>query len=107
MTVAAGGTVLKVNDDDGVCVLTLDRPEARNAFTFELYDAVRRALQAALADCDIGAVVITGAGETFSAGQDLKEGARSDLGRGFVPFIKTLASFDKPLIAAVNGPAVG
>jgi enoyl-CoA hydratase/carnithine racemase len=107
MTVAAAGTVLRVSDDDGVRVLTLDRPEARNAFNVELYDAVRRALQAASADGDIGAVLITGAGEIFSAGEDLKEGKPSDLGRGFVPFAKTLASFDKPLIAAVNGPAVG
>jgi enoyl-CoA hydratase/carnithine racemase len=109
----ATAPVLRVNDDNGVRILTLDRPEARNAFNAELYDAVRTALQDASADRDIAACVITGAGDIFSAGQDLKEGARSpsghpfEDGRGFVPFARTLASFDKPLIAAVNGPAVG
>lgn len=109
----ADNEVLRIEDGDGVRVLTLDRPEARNAFNVALYDAVAAALRDASSDPDIGAVVVTGAGDIFSAGQDLKEAAGSDgsaaaqRGHGFPGFARTLASFPKPLIAAVNGSAVG
>jgi enoyl-CoA hydratase/carnithine racemase len=104
--------VLRVDDENGVRLLTLDRPEARNAFNVDLYDAVRATLAEASADPGITTCVITGAGDTFSAGQDLKEASlartRVELGeQGFIPFAKTLAAFDKPLIAAVTGAAVG
>jgi enoyl-CoA hydratase/carnithine racemase len=107
------GQGLQIEHGDGIRILTLDRPEARNAFNIELYEAVRGALDGAAADEDIAVVVITGAGDIFSAGQDLKEAAEPDArtafesGRGFPPFARRLASFPKPLIAAVNGPAVG
>ena len=103
--------VLRIEDDDAVRLLTLDRPEARNAFNRELYDAVRRALEDAAADESVTVCVITGAGDIFSAGQDLKALARlrddPDAGKGFDPFARALAAFDKPLLAAVNGAAVG
>jgi enoyl-CoA hydratase/carnithine racemase len=105
--------MLRIEDKDGVRLLTLDRPEARNAFNVALYDAVREALADAVVDDDLAVVIITGAGDIFSAGQDLKEGAGADAlaafesGRGFPGFARRLASFPKPLLAAVNGPAVG
>jgi enoyl-CoA hydratase/carnithine racemase len=106
------GGVLHSRDSRRVRVLTLDRPRALNAFNVELYDAVRRALAAAAADPGVATVVITGAGRAFSAGQDLDEMARPPRHRdgephGFIPFIECVESFPKPLIAAVNGIAVG
>jgi enoyl-CoA hydratase/carnithine racemase len=104
-------TVLHVEDDSGVRVLTLDRPDARNAFNPELYDGAREALGAAAADDSVKVCVITGAGDIFSAGQDLKVLAnlKDDPAAtgAFDPFARAVAAFDKPLIAAVNGAAVG
>lgn len=109
---AQNGPVLRVEDDARIRRLTLNRPDALNAFNDDLYDAVRDALRAAADDPDIAVVLITGSGRAFSAGQDLAELAKArkhDDGErhGFGPFIETLESFPKPLIAAVNGIAVG
>ncbi len=106
------GEVLRSEDSDRVRLLTLNRPEALNAFNVELYDAVCHALAAAADDPGIATVVITGAGRAFSAGQDLGEMARPPKHRdgkphGFTPFIEQVESFPKPLIAAVNGIGVG
>ena len=89
---------------DGVRVLTLNRPARRNAFNDQQYDDLRSALAEAQADDATHVVVITGAGVAFSAGQDIDE---MGSGRGFTPFVDQLSVFDKPLIAAVNGVAVG
>jgi len=103
--------VLRVDDDGPVRLLTLDRPEARNAFNRALYEAARLALEEAAADESIAVCVLTGAGDIFSAGQDLKALARvkenPEEAKGFDPFARSLAAFDKPLLAAVNGAAVG
>ena len=107
----ADNQVLRIEDDGAVRVLTLDRPEARNAFNGELYEAVRVALGEAAADDSVTVCVLTGAGDIFSAGQDLKvlAGLKDDpaAARYFDPFARALAAFDKPLLAAVNGAAVG
>lgn len=89
---------------DGVLLLTLNRPQRRNAFNDQQYDDVRTALAEAQQDEAVRVVVITGAGGAFSAGQDIDE---MGSGRGFTPFVDQLSVFDKPLIAAVNGVAVG
>lgn len=89
---------------DGGRVLTLNRPARRNAFNDQQYDDLRSALAEAQADDATHVVVITGAGGAFSAGQDIDE---MGSGRGFTPFVDQLSVFDKPLIAAVNGVAVG
>ena len=98
-------------DHDGVRVLTLDRPHALNAFDSPLYRAAGAALDAARGDDGVKVVVITGAGRAFSAGQDLDEMARLAAGEavdsGFPVLLDALQAFDKPLIAAVNGAAVG
>ena len=109
-------SVLRVDDQDGVRVLTLDRPDALNAFNTALYDACASAFHEATARDDIACVVLTGTGRAFSAGQDLGEMAQidtaaradgNDPGPGFPRFIDTVAAFEKPLIAAVNGLGVG
>lgn len=96
---------------DGVLVLTLNRPRQRNAFHNVMYDALREALAEAQASDDVRVVVITGAPGAFSAGQDLGEMAspppRDDTPHGFPPFMDRLCTFDKPLLAAVNGVGVG
>ena len=108
--------ILEVVDDARVRVLTLNRPEALNAFNDELYHTAGDALEEAAERADVACVVITGAGRAFSAGQDLGEMGRlsaatsTDFGAagpGFPRFLDTLAAFDKPVIAAVNGIGVG
>jgi 2-(1,2-epoxy-1,2-dihydrophenyl)acetyl-CoA isomerase len=97
-----------------VRVLTLNRPAALNSFTAQMYDALPRALDAAAADSAVRAVVITGAGRGFCAGQDLNDQAMlgsGDVGAGIERFIRPLAlrvrSMPIPVIAAVNGVAAG
>ncbi len=100
-----------VERHDGVRLLTLNRPGALNAFDSPLYRATGAALAAACADDAVKVAVITGAGRAFSAGQDLDEMARLAAGEpvdsGFPVLLDALQAFDKPLVAAVNGPAVG
>jgi len=103
-----------IERDGAVLVATLNRPDKKNALTGAMYRALREALLAASADKDIGAVMVTGAGGAFCAGNDIgdflaenqrqSEGARSSPGG---EFIRTLARFDKPLVAAVEGAAIG
>ena len=97
---------------DGVALLTMNRPNKRNAFNDRQYDDLRDALADAQADDTIKVAVITGAPGAFSAGQDLSEmgTARTyDDGKphGFGPFVDRLTTFDQPLLAAVNGVGVG
>ncbi len=106
--------MLDILDDNGVRTLTLNRPEALNAFSEALYDATTQALLAAADDPEIAVVVITGAGRAFSAGADLVEmqenitNPRENAGQhGFFRMLEVLSAFPKPLICAVNGVGVG
>ena len=102
---------LLIDDADGVRVLTLNRPDALNAFNQELWYAAASALEEAATDDDLRCVVITGAGRAFSAGQDLTEmndpSVFADSEPGYHRFMPVLESFPKPVIAAVNGVGVG
>ena len=93
---------------DGVLVITLNRPEARNAVNLALAEALAAALDALDADADLRVGVLTGAGKGFSAGMDLKAfvaGERPLVGdRGFAGIVQRSAR--KPLIAAVEGFAL-
>jgi enoyl-CoA hydratase/carnithine racemase len=95
--------------EDGVLLLTLNRPERKNAFDETMWREARDALADAQADDAVRAVIVTGAGEAFSAGQDLGQmAARPDNEPpGFPGFMDRLIAFDKPLLAAVNGVGVG
>jgi enoyl-CoA hydratase/carnithine racemase len=104
--------ILLTEDAGRVRILTLNRPKAKNAFNDDLYDAVRDAMQSAADDPAVAVVIITGSEGAFTAGQDLTEMTKARTpeqatSSGFMPFIDTLQSFPKPLIAAVNGVAVG
>jgi 2-(1,2-epoxy-1,2-dihydrophenyl)acetyl-CoA isomerase len=98
--------------DGAVLTITLNRPDVLNAFNAAMHQALSAALKEAKAD-DVRAVVITGAGRGFCVGQDLTEfrEAPGDIGerlRGnYHPNILALRSLEKPVLAAVNGPAAG
>jgi enoyl-CoA hydratase len=95
---------------EGVGIIRLNRPEAKNAVNDEVSAAVEAALDEYESDDEIRAVIVTGAGDVFSAGADLKMVAK---GEGFKIATKrggfggiTTREYSKPLIAAVNGPAL-
>ena len=103
---------LLVETDGAVGVITLNRPEALNALNAKLCGELSSQLALWESDPAIGCVVITGAGRAFAAGADIKEMApRSymDVYKGdmFAAFEHALSSFRKPIIAAVNGFALG
>ncbi len=105
---------VELDDDAGVRLIAFDRDQARNAFDAAMYHAVNDALVGALADGDIHAVVLTGRGRAFTAGQDLREMVAiaageggPDAGSGFRSLLDTVVSFDKPLLAAVHGVGMG
>jgi enoyl-CoA hydratase/carnithine racemase len=106
--------MLRIDNDGRVRVLTLDRPDALNAFNEALYDATTDALLDAAADHGVAVVVLTGAGRAFSAGTDLLEMAARGNDPSFVPgrhgfagMVDTLTDFPKPLLCAVNGIGLG
>ena len=105
--------------DNGVAEITLNRPDRLNAWNAQFGDELREALLTDAADPSVRAVLITGAGRGFSSGADLKEmleqgsegGHIPDVGdmlrNRYHPIIKGIRELPKPVVAAVNGPAVG
>ncbi|MDX6022390.1 2,3-dehydroadipyl-CoA hydratase PaaF [Scandinavium sp. V105_16] len=102
---------LLINRHDRVLLLTLNRPQARNALNNGLLTQLADALDAAQQDSSVGAVVVTGSERVFAAGADLQEMAQKDLAatlNDIRPRIwARIEAFSKPLIAAVNGYALG
>jgi enoyl-CoA hydratase/carnithine racemase len=99
-----------VETADRVLRIEIARPERRNALTPPMYEAIDAALAAAEAEAAVRAVLIHGARDCFTAGNDLRdflENPPVDETSPAFGFIRTLAAFPKPLVAAVNGPAVG
>ncbi|KCZ49442.1 enoyl-CoA hydratase-related protein [Hyphomonas pacifica] len=95
--------------EDRVLTLTLNRPERKNALTQAMYAALADAINGANDDKGVRAIIITGAGEMFTAGNDLTDFA-SNMDDGEPPvarFLSAIRDAEKPLIAAVNGPAIG
>ncbi len=105
---------LRVEVDGPVAIVTLDRPEALNALTVPVKVALREALESIADDRAVRAVVLTGAGRAFCAGQDLAEREAPDAAalevevrERYNPIIRALRSMPQPVIAAVNGVAAG
>jgi len=96
-----------------VATITLNRPDRMNAFTMKMIDSIIAALNDANTDDAIRVIVVTGAGRAFSAGLDLKEPPdfRAHLVGGAALRVPATAGvflgIDKPIIAAINGPAIG
>ncbi len=107
--------------DDRVARITLDRPDARNALTVEMRDDLVDAVRSARDDAGVRCLLVTGTGDSFCSGMDLRASTVAGAGAsGFDPrstsealrkgvqtFIRELWELDKPTVAAVNGTAVG
>jgi enoyl-CoA hydratase len=97
--------------DDGVALLTLNRPEKRNALSIEMRFEIRCLLEQLAGDASVGALVVTGAGSAFCSGMDVSQfGGDLDNRRQIVDSsiaaFGGMGRFPKPAVAAVNGPAV-
>ncbi|CAG2155191.1 1,2-epoxyphenylacetyl-CoA isomerase [Cupriavidus yeoncheonensis] len=97
---------------EGVLTITLARPEKKNALTNEMYGVLADTIEAAQLDHGIRVVLLQGDGDSFTAGNDVGEFAAIAAGKGpgerhVHRFLHTLAKATKPLVAAVNGKAVG
>ena len=106
--------MIEITDKDRIRLIRLNRPEAKNAFNEAMYDAVTEALISADDDPTIAVVVLTGSGDSFSSGTDVKEMADRTSGTSFTPgkhgftgLADELIQFSKPLICAVNGIGLG
>jgi 2-(1,2-epoxy-1,2-dihydrophenyl)acetyl-CoA isomerase len=102
---------------EGVGRLTLNRPDTLNAWTADFGKELKAVIEGDAADPSVRAVLVTGAGRGFSSGADLKEGfdpaddgmpdVRKELEEVYHPIIVGVRRLEKPVVAAVNGPAVG
>lgn len=102
--------------EDGVLRLTLNRPDKLNAFNEEMHGALRAGFERAHSDENVRAVLLTGTGRGFCAGQDLgdrdpRKGGAPDLGQTietfYNPLLRLIRGLDKPVVCAVNGVAAG
>lgn len=94
----------------GVLTLSMNRPDKKNALTQKMYGAMADAIVAAQQDTQIRAVVIQGSDSCFTSGNDVGDfvnSPRSDTKSPVYHFLRAICNAEKPLIAAVNGPAVG
>jgi 2-(1,2-epoxy-1,2-dihydrophenyl)acetyl-CoA isomerase len=107
-------TTLRYEVADAVATLTLDRPEALNALTVPLKTELFAAFTSIARDRTVRAVVLSGAGRAFCAGQDLKERLEPDaaplaveLRERYNPIIAAMRALDQPIVGAINGVAAG
>jgi 2-(1,2-epoxy-1,2-dihydrophenyl)acetyl-CoA isomerase len=105
---------LRVEVADGVATVTLDRPDALNALTVALKEALLGAFRDLGADDAVRAIVLTGAGRAFCAGQDLRERLEPDalpladeIRRRYNPLVRAMRELPKPIVGAINGVAAG
>lgn len=103
--------VVKVTVTEGIATLTLNRPDQRNALSLELRGEITRLLRDWHDDAQVRVVVLTAEGPAFCAGFDLSEFGQADLARKIrhnsAEYHRALWNFPKPVVAAINGPAMG
>jgi 2-(1,2-epoxy-1,2-dihydrophenyl)acetyl-CoA isomerase len=103
--------------EDSVVTITMNRPDRRNALSIDMGKEIKSALEKASQDNEVRAVVITGAGSAFCSGIDLPQGekivdmtpveVREEIYAVFQGVIRAIVELPKPVIASVNGPAIG
>jgi len=109
---------VRVQDEEGVRTITLNRPDKLNAFNEAMLIGLGKAVKGAARDKSVRCVVITGAGRAFGAGQDLDEVShryKSDepielgthLRKHYNPIVRTIRTMEKPVIGAINGVMAG
>jgi enoyl-CoA hydratase/carnithine racemase len=101
---------LIVTTANAVMEIRFNRPEKKNALTRAMYDGVVAAFEAAEVDPAIRVILLTGTGDTFTSGNDIKDfqqRAESRNTSDASPFLTALSTLQKPLVAAVNGAAIG
>jgi 2-(1,2-epoxy-1,2-dihydrophenyl)acetyl-CoA isomerase len=113
-SIAGSEPLVRSEVEAGVATITLNRPDALNALTIPMKRELLTALHAADRDGAVRAVILTGAGRAFCAGQDLKErlapGAPTlgeELRERYNPIVRTMRSMAKPIVGAINGVAAG
>lgn len=102
--------MILTSQSDGVLTITLNRPDVLNSFNEPMASALASALRTAADDASVRAVLLTGTGRAFCAGQDLSA-VTDDLGdmvaRQYNPIIRGIRKLEKPVVCAVNGVAAG
>ncbi|HLA55772.1 MAG TPA: enoyl-CoA hydratase-related protein [Flavobacterium sp.] len=104
-----------LNIENKIATITLNRPEVFNSFNREMALSLQNILDQCASDSNVRAIIITGSGKAFCAGQDLKEvttpelmpGFRKILEEHYNPIITRIRNIEKPIVAAVNGVAAG
>ena len=92
---------------DHILRIQINRPQKKNALTPAMYDALREAIESANEDSDIRVIFLTGSGDSFSAGNDLSSFLQEPESSAAAQFIQAIAATKVPIVAAVNGVAVG
>jgi len=102
---------IKITRAGGILTLILDRPDKKNALTDAMYKALADAIEAAQTDAEIHVILLRGEGEMFTSGNDVKEFAAVAMGGAplhhVARFLHAIATASKPLVAAVQGRAIG
>jgi enoyl-CoA hydratase/carnithine racemase len=100
---------IAVSVQDRVLTIRMNRPEKKNALTGAMYNAMSEALANADGDTDVRAILITGVPDCFTAGNDISDFANAKPGEASpaIRFLETLAATAKPVLAAVDGVAIG